>query len=297
VPRSPDHDPDRRRSLAVFAVLVLAALSVITLDARGSAGSAIDRARSGVGGAVGPLESGAGRVTRSVQGIGDYFGDVDELREQRAALERENAALRAALRTTAVARQRAGELDRMLGIAQRRRLAVVPARVVNIGAAQTFSRTVTIDAGRRDGVRPDLTVINGDGLVGRVISASRDIATVLLVVDAKSVVGGRLASSFELGFLSGDGKIGDDGRLTLELVDDVTDPAKGDTVVTWGAHDDAPYVGGVPIGEVTEVSSSPRQLSKTAVVEPFADFSALDLVGVVVEADRRGAREVVEASR
>jgi hypothetical protein len=32
-------------------------------------------------------------------------------------------------------------------------------------------------------------------------------------------------------------------------------------------------------------------------VEPFADFSALDLVGVVVEADRRGAREVVEASR
>ena len=46
-----------------------------------------------------------------------------------------------------------------------------------------------------------------------------------------------------------------------------------------------------------EVSSSPRQLSKTAVVEPFADFSALDLVGVVVQADRRGAREVVEASR
>lgn len=297
MPRSPDHDPDRRRSLAVFTILVLAALTLITLDARGSGGAGLDRVRSGVGSAVGPLESGAGRVTRSVQGLGDYLGDVDELQEETEALERANSELRAALRTTQVARRRAGELDRMLGIAQRRRLAVVPARVVNIGAAQTFSRTVTIDAGRRDGVRPDLTVINGDGLVGRVISSSRDIATVLLVVDAKSVVGGRLADSFELGFLNGDGEIGDDGRLTLELVDQVAEPAEGDTVVTWGAHDDAPYVGGVPIGEVTKVSSSPRQLSRTAVVKPFTDFSALDLVGVVVEADRRRSREVVEASR
>ncbi|MPZ95781.1 MAG: rod shape-determining protein MreC, partial [Propionibacteriales bacterium] len=105
---------------------------------------------------------------------------------------------------------------------------------------------------------------------------------------------GRLGSSLELGFLNGDGDIGYDGRLSLELVDDVREPGKGDTVVTWGSRDDAPYVAGVPIGTVTQVRSSPRQLSKTAVVEPFVDFSALDLVGVVVGTDGRGARGVVD---
>ena len=46
---------------------------------------------------------------------------------------------------------------------------IAPARVIAIGPAQSFSRTVTIDAGTADGVRADMTVLNGDGLVGRVV--------------------------------------------------------------------------------------------------------------------------------
>ncbi|HET7327663.1 MAG TPA: rod shape-determining protein MreC [Nocardioidaceae bacterium] len=290
-------DPDRRRPRAVLALLLLASVTVITLDARPSGDSPIEPLRAATGAAFGPLESGVSAVVGPLRAVPEYFGDVDELRAANARLEREKVALQAQLRTTEHARERAAELDRMLGVADRQDLSLVPARVVTLGAAQAFSRTATIDAGSRDGVLADMTVVNGHGLVGRVLSSTPTTATVLLAIDAKSVVGGRLASSSELGFLSGDGDISADGRLMLELVDTEIDPSRGDTVVTWGSRNDVPYIADVPIGTITEVSSSPRQLSKTATVRPFVDFSALDLVGVVVDAGEHRSRESVEAVR
>jgi rod shape-determining protein MreC len=164
-----------------------------------------------------------------------------------------------------------------------------------MGPAQSFSQTVTIDAGTSSGIHEDMTVLNNDGLVGRVIRADRSTATVLLLVDRDSVVGGRLGSSLEIGFLQGRGVVGDDGRLDLDLVDRAATPGHGDALLTWGSRNGAPYVPGVPIGRVVSVSSSPRDLSKHAVIDPFVDFSALDVVGVVVDADTRGDRAVIKA--
>lgn len=290
-------DPDRRRPRAVLVLLLLASLTIITLDAHPSGNSPVDPLRSAAGAVFGPVESAVAAAVGPVVGVPEYFADVEHLRAENARLAEENADLQAKLRTSDHARARAGELDRLLGVAQKQDHTLVPARVVSLGAAQTFAHTATIDAGRRDGVRPDMTVLNGHGLVGRVLSATPTTATVLLAIDAKSVVGGRLGSSSELGFLRGNGTLGGDGRLTLELVDSLVDPTEGDTVVTWGSRNDVPYVADVPIGVVTEVSSTPSQLSKTATVRPFVDFSSLDLVGVVVGGGRGGVRESVEASR
>jgi rod shape-determining protein MreC len=43
------------------------------------------------------------------------------------------------------------------------------------------------------------------------------------------------------------------------------------------------------------VVSSPRQSSRQAVIEPFVDFTALDVVGVVVPKGTRGDRPVLTA--
>ena len=154
---------------------------------------------------------------------------------------------------------------------------------------------MTIDAGTRAGIAPDMTVVTGDGLVGRVLRVTSTTATVLLIVDGDSVVGGRIGSSLEAGFLRGRGVLGNDGRLDLELVDDTVVPAKDDVVVTWGSEDGAPYVAGIPVGRVTQVFTNLRETSQRAVIEPFVDFSSLDLVGVVVPSGTRSDRALVEA--
>jgi rod shape-determining protein MreC len=286
-----------RRARTMLVILLLASFIVITLDARRSSDSPVDVLRSAAGAVFGPLETGAATVTGPVTGLVDSFGDMQELREANERLRERNNRLHSRLRTRAFVSNRGVELDRLLGVGREQDQRLVPAQVTAIGAGQSFSRTVTIDAGRRDGVRPDMTVLNGQGLVGRVIGATSSTASVLLLIDPDSVVGGRLGDSMELGFVSGEGDIGEEGRLRMQLVDRVARPKAGDTVVTWGSRNGAPYVAGVPIGSVESVRTSPRELSKTVVIEPFVDFSSLDLVGVVTSDDRRPRRATASAAQ
>lgn len=285
------HRPSRAR----LVLLLLACVTVITLDVRGGEDSPVDPLRTAAGAVFGPAEEATAAVVRPFRAVPEFFTTTDGLREDVERLEAENADLRGQLATSSVTRARAAELDGLLRSSASTGYALVPASVVAMGPAQSFSRTVTIDAGTTSGVHPDMTVLNGDGLVGRVIRADRSTATVLLLVDRDSVVGARLGSNLEVGFLRGRGEVGDRGRLDLDLVDNAVVPGRDDVLVSWGSENGAPYVAGVPIGRVTSVFSSPRRLSQRAVIEPFVDFSSLDVVGVVVRGDTRGDRAVIKA--
>jgi rod shape-determining protein MreC len=273
---------DPRRSRAVLGLLVLASVTILTLDARHDVDSSpVDPLRTATAAVLGPVEEAAAEVTAPIGAIPRYFGDVSDLRRQTAELEAANSELLSQLRISEAVAHRAAELDGITALTDTAGFTTVNAEVVALGAAQSFSRTVTIDAGTRDGVVPDLTVINADGLVGRVLRAGPTTATVLLAIDSKSVIGGRLGSSMELGFLTGDGGVGADGSLQLSLVDHTISPRAGDAVVTWGSRSGAPYLAGIPVGQVVDVHSSPAELSETASVTPYVDFSSLDVVAVV----------------
>lgn len=288
-------DERNRPSRALLLALLLACASLITLDYHGGPDSPMEPARRVVGEVFGPIETGTATAVRPFTAVPDWFRSHDSLRGEINELEAENARLRAEAATTGYDRNRLEEFDGLTTAAESLGYALVPARVVGLGPSQSFSRTVTIDAGSKAGLSPDMTVLNNDGLVGRVLRVTSSTATVLLVVDADSVVGGRVGESMDVGFLHGRGVLGNEGRLDLELVDQSEAPAKHDVVVTWGSEGGAPYVSGVPVGRVASVYSSLRENSQRAVIEPFVDFGALDLVGVVVPSGSTSDRSVIEA--
>jgi rod shape-determining protein MreC len=288
-------DSRDRPSRALLIALLLACATLITLDQQGGDNSPLEPARQAVGEVFGPVEAETSATVRPFVAVPDWFRTHDSLRGEINQLEAENARLRAESETSGYDRNRLEEYDGLTQAAGDLGYALVPARVVGIGPAQSFSQTVTIDAGSRAGVHPDMTVLNNDGLVGRVLRVTSTTATVLLVVDAESVVGGRVGESMEIGFLHGRGVLGSSGHLELELADATEVPNKHDTVVTWGSESGAPYVSGVPIGRVSSVYSSLRETSQRAVIEPFVDFGALDLVGVVVPEGSSSDRAVVGA--
>jgi rod shape-determining protein MreC len=287
--------PGRRPSRAVLVLLLLASFTLITLDARGGDDSPLEPVRSAMGDVLGPVENATAAAVRPFTAVPGFFRTTGGLRRDVARLEAENSQLKGALAGVSVDRNRAAELDGLLATSRTTGYALVPARVVAMGPAQSFSRTVTIDAGTRAGIRPDMTVLNNDGLVGRVVRADRFTATVLLLVDQDSVVGGRLGSSMEVGLLRGRGAVSGDEKLDLDLVDPSATVNQDDVLVTWGSKKGAPYVAGVPIGRVTAVSSTPRQQSVQAVISPYVDFTSLDLVGVVVDRDTKSDRAVIRA--
>jgi len=280
-------------SRTVPVLLVLAALTVITVDASAGDDSPADPMRAAAGAVFGPVQTGMAAAARPVRAVGDFATTISRLQDENAALREQNARLQAQLRSSDVDRSRLAELEAMRTVSREAGIDLVTAQVVGVGPAQSFSRTVTIDAGTSDGVRPDLTVLNADGLVGRVVRADRDTATVVLIVDAESVVGGRIGSTMELGFLAGDGDLSGSARLQLTTIDSTVRAAVGDTVVTWGSKEGTPYIAGVPVGRVESVLSSPRESSTTAAVVPFVDFSSLDVVSVVVGGRHRTVNQAM----
>ncbi|MFC6155818.1 rod shape-determining protein MreC [Kribbella jiaozuonensis] len=275
-----------RRRRTVLVLVILACFTLIVLDARRSAGSPVEPLREAAAGVFGPLESTASSARQPVDNLRDRFAEMDRLKAENEKLKQDNENLTQELNTSDYARNRAQELDKLLKVAPA--YTMTPARVIGIGGAQTFSHTVTIDAGTADGVHTDMTVMNGTGLVGRVVRTTTGTATVLLIGDRNSTVGGRLNSSMALGFVSGRGDVA--GTLDYKLVDPKARPKVGDRIVTWGSSGNAPYVPGVPIGVVTSVTPNEGSLGSTATIKPFVDPTRIDTVGVVTGPPARPPR-------
>jgi rod shape-determining protein MreC len=273
---------DSRRARIVLAVLLLISTFIVVIDLRGGA----DGARDTGSGVLAPLERAAATITRPIGGFFSALGAIGSNADRIAELERENSDLQTQLRTLADDQARVQQLDALLGLAGKARYRIVPAEVVARGSSQGFAFTATIDAGANDGVKVGMTVINGDGLVGRVIRASRSAAVVLLLVDPTSSVGARVAGSRQLGFLNGRG----DRAMELQLLDPRAPLAQGDALVTFGSQG-SPFVPGVPIGSVTGIRGTAGSLTRVAAVEPYVDIDSLGIVGVVLGRPARDPRD------
>ncbi|MFG2571372.1 rod shape-determining protein MreC [Streptomyces sp. NPDC048481] len=284
---------DTRESRLLLVLLIAVAFALITVDIRGGEDSPVDGARQAAAAAFGPIENGVSSAVDPVGNAVSAVRDSGERHDRLTALEKENAALKAKLGSDDRNRSRLAQLDKMLKIAGTGQYGIKGAEVIAIGAAQGFSWTLTIDVGANDGVKRDMTVLNGDGLVGRVTTVGPDTATVLLASDPDFTVGTRMEASDELGFASGQG----DRPLRVELLNGKADVKKGDRLVTFGSQADKPFVPGVPVGVVSRVDPSGGDLTRTLYVTPYVSFTKLDIVGVVVEAPKKDPRDTVLPSK
>ncbi|MFJ3660964.1 rod shape-determining protein MreC [Streptomyces sp. NPDC090119] len=280
---------DTKESRLLLVLLIAIAFALITVDIRGGRNSPVDGARQAAAAAFGPIENGLSTVVDPVGNAVSAVRDSGDRHDRLAVMEKENAALKAKLGSDDRNRSRLNQLDRMLKVAGQGQYGIKGAQVIAIGAAQGFSWTITIDAGADDGIKRDMTVLNGDGLVGRVTTVGPETATVLLANDPDFTVGTRMEAGDELGFASGQG----DRPLRVELLNGKAEVKKGDRLVTFGSQADKPFVPGVPVGVVSRVDPSGGGLTRTLYVTPYVGFSKLDIVGVVVAGPKKDPRDEV----
>ncbi len=150
------------------------------------------------------------------------------------------------------------------------------------GSGSELSRSVYIDKGERDGIKPDMAVITADGIVGKVLRVYRSTALVLLIDDQTSGVGALLDKTRLQGILRGTPS----GEVVLEKVmSDESVPA-GEMVLTSGG--DGIFPKGLLVGTVTKVAKG-SDLFLNIHVRPAADLSKLEEVLVVTKIDQRQA--------
>ena len=278
-----------RRTKSILATLVVASLTFMILDLRGGDGP-FSSARSAVSSLLGGAQNIAATVFSPITGLSEWWGTQVDQSGQIRILSSENSRLESELVSVESDIARVNELDALLRVAGVGRYRIVPAEVISVGSIQDYSWTVSIDVGSLDGIEEDMTVINGDGLIGRILKVYNSTSTVVLIVDTSSSVGGRVAGSQEIGIVSGTGR---QNSLQFQLLDPLGKVDSGDAIVTFGSKDGRPFAPGIPIGEVVDVSGTAGALARVATVAPFADVSQISVVGVVVRPPREDPRDSV----
>ena len=146
---------------------------------------------------------------------------------------------------------------------------------------------ITIDKGENDGIRPELGVINGNGVVGIVYQTSANYSVVIPILNSKSSISCKIKRSDYFGFLKWDG--GSSEYATVKDMPRHSLFSLGDTIVTSGHS--AVFPGGIPIGTVEDMSDSHDGLSYLLKVKLFTDFGRLNDVRVIAQ---KGQEEQIE---
>jgi len=273
------------RSRLLIIVLLVTSLFLITLDLRGV--QVIDGLRTGTQTALTPVQKAGSWV---VSPFRNFLSDVTHLGRTRNQIEKlrdENEKLRLTLQNRKTADAQLKQLKGVLNLAGTAGYDVVNAKVISQGSTTSFTQTITIDAGTSSGVRANMTVLSGYGLVGVVKFAYRDSALVQLASDPAFKIGARIAGTQQIGILSGQGT----RKGVLQLLDNTTQVRKGDALLARGSQNGRPFVPGVPIGEVISVDNSPGAVTQTADVKFYTNFSTLGVVAVVVSGSTADPRD------
>ena len=165
-------------------------------------------------------------------------------------------------------------LERLLGLRDQSSLMTVAADVIGASATPDF-RTITIDKGTGDGLKPNMAVIAPAGVVGRVVVPSSRAAKVQLLIDRNAAAGAVVERSRAQGLAIGGGE----DLLEMTYVSETADIVAGDEVMTSGI--DGIYPKGFVIGRVEKVEKN-GPAYKRIVVRPAVDFRALEEVLIVL---------------
>lgn len=264
--------PGSRRYLLVL--VVLSAVTLITLDQRGQGSGVFDSARRLALDVGAPIQSAVDDV---VNPVSDWFdgvvnsGDVarerDELRAQLDDLEGSLARAEGAISENQ-------ELRRMLDLPFAGDLDGVAAQVI-AHSPNSFEQTITVNKGTSAGIAEGMPVVAGDGLVGRVVLAGRNSSKILLITDETSGVSIRIESQTG-------SAVGEVGRQTLavDFVDPDAEVGEGQVAVTLGELSRFPP--GIPVGSVVEADRAAGEVQQRIRLEPIVGLTELELVKILI---------------
>jgi rod shape-determining protein MreC len=165
----------------------------------------------------------------------------------------------------------------------------VAAQVIG-GSGSELSRVIYIDKGSRDGLKPDMAVINPTGVVGKVIRVFPTTAQVLEINDQTSGIGAILETSRLQGILKG--TPAGDAQLNYVMADESV--KAGERVLTSGG--DHIFPKGLPIGIVTHAAPGDG-LFLSIRVRPAANLNRLEDVLVITKISERDVEAPAEGPK
>ena len=258
-----------------YWLLILAIICIVLMGLSGFAESGKGPLSWAAGYTIVPMQKGINRV-------GMWIGDVSENFATLQEIKKENKELKSRLEemTTENNRlqQNSATLERYKMDQNTADYPKVAANVIASENSNWFSK-FTIDKGSNDGIRKDMNVLSGTGLVGIVTEVGPNWATVSSIIDDKNV-SAMILTTFDKCIVSGDLQTVQDGLLKFEqLANNENEVAVGEQVVT--SNISSKYLQGLLVGYISEVNVDSNNLTRSGYIIPATDFKELQEVLVI----------------
>ena len=264
----------------VFFLLLFFTVAIIFVSYRFPA--VMQPVRNGIEAFIIPMQKGINVVGRSISDRIDMFANLKNLQKENEELKEKVVALTLLNQTIS---QEKYELN---GLRELYELDVkypdynkVAARII-ARESNGWYNVFTIDKGYEDGIRENMNVMAGNGLVGIVTSVRKNSATVRSIIDDSSKVSGMFLKSSDTCIVSGDlNSMMSDGRIKVSMIPLNADINESDEIVT--SHISDKFQQGILIGYVTNIKVDSSNMTKTAYLTPVVDFEHLDEVLIITE--------------
>lgn len=157
----------------------------------------------------------------------------------------------------------------------------VGARIIARDSGNWFHSFI-IDKGSDDGLKIDMNVIAGGGLVGRIVDIGANWAKVNAIINDNSNVSGMTLASSDILMVTGSLELMENGVIGFgQLIDSAGSVQIGDKIVTSNISDK--YLPTILIGYITEISQDSNNITKSGKITPAVDFEHLEEVLVILK--------------
>ena len=156
----------------------------------------------------------------------------------------------------------------------------INATVVNRNVGSWYNN-ITINKGKKSGIKEGMAVITNKGLIGKIINVSNFTSTVKLL--ATDELSNKISVKIQLDDKNVYGLLTSyDKKKNIYLVEGISDNDEinvGSKVVTTGLSEIFPS--GILVGEVKKVTKDKYELAKALEVTPAVDFDDINIVTVL----------------
>ena len=272
-----EHLISRYRNLTILAVLLFGQVLGLAIQVKRSGENAPTRLiRIWAVDAVTPLEKGILAFQNGTHSIWHNYFYLRGVRQENRDLKDKIQQLEIERVRLSEDAEQAHRLQALFNFKEQFIAKTVAAQVIGSSGSEQ-SRSIYIDKGSKDGIKPDMAVITASGVVGKVLRGVQNhVASVLLIDDQTSGVGAILEKSRLQGVVRGTPA----GEVVLERVMTDETVEAGEKVLTSGG--DRIFPKGLPVGTVTKVSPG-QELFLNIRVKPAADLGRLEEVLVITE--------------
>lgn len=255
--QSTHHAPQSRALGLRFLLLAGLSILLLAIDHRDNH---LDAVRKAIGAAVYPLQILVDAPLSAWRWIGDTTANRNELQLENSRLNAERLLTYARLQRFAALEAENARLRAMLDATERVRNRVRIAEIMSVSASP-YRHMLVVDKGSRDGVYDGQAMIDSQGVVGQVIQTGLLSSEGILISDPDHALPVEVNRNGLRTIAVGTGEY---GRLDLPFLPNNADIRQGDLLVTSGLG--GAFPAGYPVATVESVLRIPQ--------EPFAAVSA-----------------------